>query len=241
MQGHAVKAYVAENPYWMNVGTPETFDQVAFDETHHPHSKKHSPRTRRTGWFAPCWPATVRTGNGTALNPAAAASLADHGIHATGNTSEAAAFVAIGTHLFRKNVPVPEIYYTRHVQRPGICGRSRRRIFRRKSKISKDEHTTLSMYHQVIEAAVKMWTDGKTGFDPAWTCQTPTYDRQLIPWKECRYFVDAFLKVFLGMDMAYENLAGREFSALADLALENALPGPHAPGFPVPQHHDPSK
>ena len=224
-KGHAVKAYVAENPYWIDMGTPETFAQAAFDRNASSAFQKafttdppdRMVRTLLAGdgsdrqWYR------IESGGCRMI-------LADHGIHATGNTSEAAAFVAIGTHLFRKNVPVPEIYYADTFSGQVYVADLGDTHLQTQIQNTRDEHAIVSMYHQVIEAAVKMWTDGKTGFDPAWTCQTPTYDRQLILERECRYFVDAFLKAFLGMDMAYENLA-EEFSALADLALENAVPG----------------
>ena len=224
-KGRAVKAYVAETPYWIDVGTPESFAQAAFD--------RNASRAFQKAFTTDPPDRMVRTllaGDGSDRQWYRIESggcrmiLADHGIHATGNTSEADAFVATGTHLFRKNVPVPEIYYADTFSGHVYVADLGDTHLQAQIQNTRDEHAIVSIYEQVIDAAIKMWTDGKTGFDPAWTCQTPTYDRQLILEKECRYFVDAFLKAFLGMDMAYENLA-EEFSALADLALENAVPG----------------
>ena len=45
--------------------------------------------------------------------------------------------------------------------------------------------------------------DGGRDFDPAWTHQTTSYTKDLIIEKECRYFIDAFLKGYLKMDIRF--------------------------------------
>jgi NDP-sugar pyrophosphorylase family protein len=224
-KGHALKAYVAENHYWMDIGTPENFAQSVFDLSVSRAFKRAFNADPADGIAR-----TLLAGDGSdrrwyrITSEGRSMILADHGIHSADNTSEAAAFVAIGTHLFRKNIPVPEIYFADAFSGHVYVADLGDTHLQAKIQKNKDEQTILSIYHQVIDAAMRMWTDGKEGFDPDWTCQTPAYDRQLILEKECRYFVEAFLNTLLEMDIAYENLA-EEFSELADLTLENAVFG----------------
>jgi aminoglycoside/choline kinase family phosphotransferase len=79
-------------------------------------------------------------------------------------------------------------------------------------------------YQQVIDQVICMSVNGAEAFDPAWTYQTSEYDRQLILDKECRYFVAAFLNLYLKSDVAYSDLK-TEFECIADYAVENAVTG----------------
>ena len=47
-------------------------------------------------------------------------------------------------------------------------------------------------YRPIIRQLVTMAFTGAKNFDPAWAYQTPSYSRELILEKECRYFVEAF-------------------------------------------------
>jgi len=80
------------------------------------------------------------------------------------------------------------------------------------------------MYRSVIQLLIKFSTFGAERFDATWTYQTPSYSKALILEKECRYFVDAFLNTYLGLEMIYEDFK-REFEFLAEKALEHALAG----------------
>jgi aminoglycoside/choline kinase family phosphotransferase len=82
----------------------------------------------------------------------------------------------------------------------------------------------LRWYMSVIDILVDLCLVGADGFNPDWTFQTPTYDKQLILDRECRYFVDAFLNGFLGMKIDYDTLS-KEFEQLADRALQGAMVG----------------
>ena len=59
-------------------------------------------------------------------------------------------------------------------------------------------------------------------FEPDWTWQSEAYDRNLILEKECCYFVDAFLNLYLGMDVSFEDLEP-DFAQLADKTLRYAF------------------
>ena len=79
-------------------------------------------------------------------------------------------------------------------------------------------------YRPIIRQLVKMAFTGAKNFDPAWAYQTPSYSRELILEKECRYFVEAFLKTYLGRSVSFADLAG-EFARLADRALAFGVNG----------------
>ncbi|MBL7178490.1 MAG: phosphotransferase, partial [Desulfobacteraceae bacterium] len=79
-------------------------------------------------------------------------------------------------------------------------------------------------YKSVITLLGKLSVTGAKGFDPTWTYQTSHYDQDLILEKECRYFVDAFLREYIGMNIYFQDLED-EFSSLADKALEFSVNG----------------
>jgi aminoglycoside/choline kinase family phosphotransferase/dTDP-glucose pyrophosphorylase len=154
---------------------------------------------------------------------------ADHGIHMSGDPSaypapEGVAFVRIGRHLHDKGVNVARIYA--HDEFSGLVFMEDLGDENLQMRISRaaDEREIIGCYKRVINALVPMWVLGSQGFDPAWTCQTPAYDRQVILERECRYFVEAFLNGYLDMKIDYSLLAP-EFETLADLALVDGVIG----------------
>jgi aminoglycoside/choline kinase family phosphotransferase/dTDP-glucose pyrophosphorylase len=155
--------------------------------------------------------------------------VADHGIRTSGKpsaypASEAAAFVSIGSHLFKKGINVPRIYD--HDEFSGLVFVADLGDENLQARVDRaaDEQEIIDCYRLVIDALIPMSTLGSEGFDPAWTCQTPAYDRQLILERECRYFVEAFLNGYLDMRIDYDALAP-EFEKLADLATVDAVIG----------------
>ena len=60
------------------------------------------------------------------------------------------------------------------------------------------EIAVVDLYKEVIRKLLHMSLAGLKGFDPAWTWQSPSYDRDLILEKECRYFVESFLNLYAG-------------------------------------------
>lgn len=155
--------------------------------------------------------------------------VADHGIRMPGKplaypASEAAAFVRIGSHLFKKGISVPRIYD--HDEFSGLVFVADLGDENLQARVDRaaDEQEIIDCYRLVIDALIPMWVRGSEGFDPAWTCQTPAYDRQLILERECRYFVETFLNGYLDMGIDYDALAP-EFEKLADLATVDAVIG----------------
>jgi aminoglycoside/choline kinase family phosphotransferase len=64
----------------------------------------------------------------------------------------------------------------------------------------------ISLYLPVVEILFEQQTRGSEGFDTAWTCQTETYDRQVMRRYEVDYFKEAFLGTYLGIRKEWHGL-----------------------------------
>jgi aminoglycoside/choline kinase family phosphotransferase len=149
--------------------------------------------------------------------------MADHGIRPHAGTTEADAMLAIGKHLHRCGLPVPEIYYadtfSGMIFLQDLGDEHLQQAFREASAAA-----GIDMYRRVIRVLMRMAVEGKKGFDTTWTCQTAYYDKNLILEKECRYFVEAFLQGYLNIDTDMAEF-GPDFEHLADQALRCGHPG----------------
>jgi aminoglycoside/choline kinase family phosphotransferase len=150
--------------------------------------------------------------------------MVDHGIKAQATTSEADAFIAIGNHLHAKGIPTPEIYL--HDAFSGIVFLEDLGNVNLQAvvKNTEDYNIILKHYQSVIMILLKLFIKGIEGFDPAWTYQTPVYNQEVILEKECAYFVDAFLRTYLGMDKTFADFE-HEFTSIADGAVEFSVFG----------------
>ena len=86
------------------------------------------------------------------------------------------------------------------------------------------EADLLALYRPVVRMLVDLSVFGAEGFDPAWTHQSPAYNRETIVNAECRYFVEAFCHNYLGMNLAFESFA-ENFQTLAAKALDFGVMG----------------
>jgi aminoglycoside/choline kinase family phosphotransferase len=86
------------------------------------------------------------------------------------------------------------------------------------------EQTIIAWYKTVIDILQNLSILGAKGFDSSWAYQTPTYDKQLILDRECRYFIEAFLNAYLGWKISFDTYQD-EFISLASKALENPVIG----------------
>ncbi len=149
--------------------------------------------------------------------------MVDHGIRQTAVTSEVDSFVHLGRHLYHRGVPVPEIYY--YDTFSGLVFlEDLGDVHLQQTVRSKNSSAIAAIYKSVIDQLIKLSCNGAEKFDRSWTYQTPDYNRELILEKECRYFLEAFLRTYLGLKVRFSDLA-QEFSLLADRALENAANG----------------
>lgn len=223
--GEKVKAYIAQNCFWKDIGTPERYrDAVlenmapqAFHKAFPDYKVKTIKRLRLAGdgsdriWYR------LFSGGGSLV-------LADHGIQKQTAVSEIDSFLAIGNHLFRRGLPVPKIYhedtFSGLVFMEDLGDTNLQALVNEMN--NKDD--IIATYTSVVTLLIQLSINGARGFEPSWTYQTPRYNRELILEKECRYFIDAFINGYLGRDVSYEDLED-EFSKLAENVLESGLTG----------------
>jgi aminoglycoside/choline kinase family phosphotransferase len=150
--------------------------------------------------------------------------MADHGIRRDDSTCEADAFVFIGLHLKSKGIQVPKIYlydtFSGHVFMEDLGDINLQAIVNN----TRSQDRVLSLYKALIQHLGKLSVDGRNGFNPAWAYQTAGYTEDLILEKECRYFVDAFLKSYLGMAVDFNDLE-EEFRFLANKTVSFSING----------------
>ncbi len=223
-----LRAYTPENFYWKDIGSPERYKAAVFDKMAPAAFQKAFPgfpvlpieceRLKGDGsdrkWYR------LKTSTHSLV-------MADHGIRRPEDmdgTSEIDAFIAIGRHLADKKIPVPEIFlfdpFSGLVFLEDLGNTSLQDIVLKNT----DQDRVISLYKTVIDHLVRLSVYGASGFNPAWTYQSPCYDKSLIMEKECRYFTEAFLKSYLGMDILFEELED-ELTILADAALEHGVNG----------------
>ncbi len=113
------------------------------------------------------------------------------------------AYVKIGKHLHRKEIPVPEIYLY-DLERGFFIMEDVGRTNLQQLVSSSEDH--LSHYDKVLEKLFRMQVEGATGFDTKWCWQTERYDRTVMCNYEANYFRDAFLCNFLGLKNTWPEL-----------------------------------
>jgi NDP-sugar pyrophosphorylase family protein len=224
-QKKKICAFISKDSYWKDLGTPERYRQVVFDDM--------APKAFKAAFPGPVNRKIVRTGlcgdgsdrkwyrlsdgNGSLV-------MADHGIRRNDSICETDAFVSIGLHLKSKGVPIPNIYlydtFSGHVFMEDLGDINLQTFI----KNIKHQDRIVSHYKVLIRHLGKLSIDGRKGFNPAWTYQSAAYTEDLILEKECRYFVDAFLKNYLGMNINFNDLEA-EFRSLAEKALRFSING----------------
>ncbi|MDA8141928.1 MAG: sugar phosphate nucleotidyltransferase [Desulfobacteraceae bacterium] len=223
--GERIKALVARNHRWRDIGTPESYKIAARD---------HMAPIALEGATGQKPDAQIQyhslSGDGSdrrwyrVTHQDHSIIMVDHGIRPERHgRQEVDAYVDIGLHLYSKSVPVPQVHLfdrfsglvflqdlgDQHLQ-TAIQGQSQIRI--------KD------IYGQVLSQWLHMAIAGAEGFDPNWTYQTARYDRELILSRECRYFMEAFVHGYVGRSDPYEIMED-EFQCLADRALQDSVTG----------------
>ena len=227
--GFKIKAYKATNHFWRDIGTPESYFEAVYKESTPIAYKKAFGRQLKS----PCQ-RKLLTGDGSdrkwyrITSNTHSMIMVDHGINAQNRkqqqTAEVDSFIRIGQHLRQKKIPVPEIYYSDSfsgiVYLEDLGDVNLQTIIKNET----DDKSVIRWYQSVIDQVIQMSIQGAQSFQPAWTFQTPIYDKDLILEKECQYFVDAFLNRYLDMNVSFLNLKN-EFEALADQALKFAVIG----------------
>ena len=225
--GLKIKAYISAGHHWRDMGTPLSFFEAACDIS--------APFAFANAFGSPPSAPVVRTplsGDGSDRRwyrihtNGQTLILADHGIQSggAGQTAEIDAFIHIGRHLHHQGIPVPEIYHSDPFS--GLVYLEDLGDTHLQTVVQGEIDTgkVIRYYQKVIDRLVSMSVDGGRSFDLRWTWQTPSYDKQLILERECRYFVEALLNGYLGMETAFDSLTV-SFNRLADQALEYGVTG----------------
>jgi aminoglycoside/choline kinase family phosphotransferase/choline kinase len=217
--GHRLPSYIPEQLQWSDLGTPERYQDMArtimAQEALHQAGQMDQPAAIQwqplpgdgsdRQWYR------LRSGKTRMI-------VADHGIKPSESICEAEAFVAIGQHLHRKGLPVPQIYledpFAGLVFMEDLGSENLQAHVRTTARLSAIERK----YHRVIDTLLAMAFEGGEDFNPHWAYQTRRYDRDVVLHGECRYFVQAFLNGYLEMRTEDENLAS-EFNRLADAIM----------------------
>ncbi|MBU0992659.1 MAG: phosphotransferase [Proteobacteria bacterium] len=223
--GENIAAHIAKDHYWIDIGTPENYKQAVFDEMAAQSFKTafqvavKSPVSRKPlkgDGSDRVWQRISQGGHSLIL--------VDHGIRKDDNRNEADSFVAIGTHLEQTGVPVPQIISQDTFSGFVILEDLGDTHFETHIKQIVDLKEITACYKNMIDIIVDMNVNGIKAFQDEFTYQTSSYDKALILEKECRYFVDAFLNGYLGLDIPYDTFSD-EFDDLSDRALSKGIVG----------------
>ena len=124
------------------------------------------------------------------------------------------ACLEIGKHLFKKGLPIPQIYRAdlttgRFIMEDMGEMNLQECVVKQKEKVP--------IYQKIVETLIHLQMEGSDGFNGAWTCQTERYDRSVMRRYESDYFREAFLANYLGLERDLSVLDG-PFDHLAGMA-----------------------
>jgi hypothetical protein len=140
--------------------------------------------------------------------------------------AEARSAYRIGSHLYKKGVPVPKILGYEEENGIIIFEDLGDTLLQQAIQRAKDPEWTRDRYRAVVDTLVHMQFTGRQGFDPDWCWDTPRYDRELMLTRESGYFLQEFCIRYLdnnrlasGLDEEFQALAGQAARQPADFFL----------------------
>ncbi len=223
--GKTIKAFVPRKGRWKDLGDPGRYRQIAVEISAAQALRRAYPRNpqKSVHWQALDGDGSDRrwfrltSGQDSLI-------MADHGLRATKAVAEVDSFIRIGRHLRAKNLPVPAIHgcdpFSGLVFLEDLGDTNLQGAVRSET----DPERIRSWYRAIVDSIIDLWRQGADGFDPAWAYQSPAYDRELVLERECRYFAEAFLNRYAGIDITFEEIR-HECEAIAEGALRHALSG----------------
>lgn len=223
--GKNLRAVMIPKACWQDIGSPERYRQAAIDEA--------APLAFERAFAAPCRRALDRLklkGDGSQRrwyrlkSEQGSLIMVDHGIRQNRKTCEVDAFVNIGRHLDRQGVPVPAIYFFDTFSGLVFLEDLGDIHLQQVVQSTADTSGLINLYQSVIEQIIRLSRQGAAKFDRNWTYQTSDYDQELILEKECRYFLEAFLNAYIGLETRFGELEA-EFKLLAEKALRHPING----------------
>jgi len=224
-RGRKIKAIISKKDYWKDIGTVKSYKEAVFDKmapeafnqafSENTHNEIKQEKLKGDGSERKWYRLTAE--DRTLV-------MVDHGIRENRETCEVDSFVSIGRHLYDSRIPVPKIHlydtFSGFVFLEDLGDISLQTLIQ-KAESRKD---IFAHYKVVINNLIDLSVSGAIDFNLSWTCQSPEYDKNLIMEKECRYFTEAFLSGYLGINISFKELK-EEFSALADKAIESSVIG----------------
>lgn len=222
-----VSALKAEQFYWRDMGTPQDYKQTS--------------REYLAGNIFDIAPSRIDeidiqalSGDGSdrlwfrARHKEKSLVFSDHDIcmdaaQCNNGTAQLHAFINIGKHLADKGIAVPQILgYDTLSGQVAVADLGSTHLADHIRGM--DESQIIRWYQCVIDALIDFSFKGIQDFDTTWTCQTPSYSRQVILDLECRYFMQAFVEGYLGRKESFETFIPH-FNHIADNALIYAMNG----------------
>jgi len=215
--GIPLQAMIVSGHTWHDIGTPGDYRQAAFEKT------VETAQVRAFGKAVPPGLQEIQPDGSDArwvriVSDQGSLVACDRGISTVEGTSETQAYAAIGRHFYDMGVSVPKIHNADPFAGLVIMEDLGRTSLQELVGKAGTQEAVVDLYLPVIENLVTLAVAGAQGFDPAWTCQTPEYDKTLILEKECRYFTQAFVSGYLGLETFYKKIYD-EFEFIADKTL----------------------
>ena len=129
--------------------------------------------------------------------------------------NENRAYLMIGRHLFKKGIPLPEIYC--HDLNHGwfILEDLGNENLQNRAKFTRNR---IYLYEKAVDILFRLQIEGARGFDTRWCYQTAAYDEYVMRHYEAEYFRDSFLINYLGMRKNWTELESA-FDYLISIAL----------------------
>ncbi len=124
------------------------------------------------------------------------------------------AYLRIGMHLFKKDLPVPEIHQFDLANGWFIMEDMGDRSLK---EVVSSQKSRVPLYEKVAEILFRLQIEGSQAFDTEWCYQTQTYDHFVMRRYEADYFRDAFLCNYLGLKKDWPELED-PFNHLAETA-----------------------
>lgn len=105
-------------------------------------------------------------------------------------------YLKIGRHLYKKGLPVPEIFDFNLKKGWFILEDLGDTNLQHELSLHNDP---MRLYEKILEILFKLQIEGALGFDTEYCCQTERYDRHVMRRYESEYFRDSFLVKYLGI------------------------------------------
>jgi aminoglycoside/choline kinase family phosphotransferase/dTDP-glucose pyrophosphorylase len=223
--GYKIKAFIAADSRWADIGTPRRYRQTAREFMAAAVFRELTPGPCPAGitWEPLAGDGSERQWHRLRRGDQSVV-MVDHGLRRGAPPGEADAFVHIGRHLHRRGLPVPRIL--RADPFAGLVFVEDRGDCHLQTHVARTASpgAVSALYRKIIDLLIEMSVSGGNGFDPAWTWQTAAYDREVIVEKECRYFIEAFVRNYCGREIPFARIEA-ESHRLADGILAERAEG----------------